>query len=206
MIEAGAFAMGERVRESKLARQIGLSRTPIRAALNCLEHEGFLSYEANRGHMMSSYSKEDIAEIYTCRSILESEAAGMAAARGVSEDVAASLERLVGEMDVLIAVMASDPERVRASFLSLNKEFHTLLYAGCGNGKLLSLIEKSSGLPLVIRNYYGFPDEALRRSQADHQVILTALLAGQESRTKALVREHIIAACELMLAHRQPPE
>src|SRR5690606_36899237 len=101
MIENGKFAMGERLREARLARELKLSRTPVRTALNCLKHEGILTYEANRGHIMATYTVAQVIEIYECRSILESEAVRLACETGLDDEKIETIERLVREMDAI---------------------------------------------------------------------------------------------------------
>ncbi|WP_119168804.1 GntR family transcriptional regulator [Algihabitans albus] len=204
LIEGGTFDMGVRVREARLARQLGLSRTPIRAALNRLELEGLLVYEPNRGHIMATYSEDDVSEIYVCRSILESEAVRIAAERGLEPPTEASLVRLAQEMDETIGAQGLSQDTKRSDFLALNKQFHETIYAHCANRHLLELIDRTSGLPLIIRNYFGFSDDELFRSQADHRALLHALQSRQADRARALMKEHILVACERMLHQTRP--
>ena len=199
MIEDGEFAMGERLREARLARKLNFSRTPIRTALNCLKHDGFLTYEANRGHIMATYTAAQVFEIYECRSILESEAVRMACERGPNAEQIAAIEQLVEDMDAVVEDSEMSGERKRKEFLIINKRFHDYIYAQCGNEHLLGLIARTSGLPLVIRNYFGFSNVALSKSQEDHRMIARALVNRHAERARALTREHIIAACEHMI-------
>ena len=201
MIEAGTFRMSERVQEAKLARELDYSRTPIRAALNCLEHEGFLTYEPNKGHIMSTYTVADIEEIYRCRSVLEAEAAYLAARNGLSDRAGQLIESLTAQMQELVESDELPASKKRERFLRLNKKFHDTIYLACGNSRLLDMIVKTSGLPLVIRNYYGFTDVALQSSQRDHLEISRLLLAGDAARVKTRVRQHILKASECMLAN-----
>lgn len=200
LIEAGRFRMGERVQEAKLARDLNYSRTPIRAALNCLEHEGFLTYEPNKGHIMSTYTREDIAEIYHCRSVLEAEAAYLTAKQGLRPNVATRIESLTDQMQSVVTSDTLTDNAKRDRFLKLNRKFHDTIYKECGNDHLLELIIKTSGLPLVIRNYYGFSDVALESSQKDHLEICRLLLEGDAAKVRTRMRRHIQKASELIMS------
>src|SRR5215813_5440458 len=82
----GEILPGAHLQEVPLAELMGVSRTPVRAALAALEREGLLSYVAKRGFEVRRFSTEEIADKFLVRSVLEGNAAGECARRGLSEE------------------------------------------------------------------------------------------------------------------------
>ena len=198
MILCGDLAMGTRIIETRIAEQLGQSRTPIREALRLLASDGLVVFEPNRGYEVVCYTPADVREIYSCRVLLESEAVRLVAERGLSPDRAASLEALLAEADAAFAANLA-PEMLRQRFLAVNNQFHQLLYAGCGNEMLLSMIRKVTDIPVGIRHYFRFSDDLLAGSHAAHRKIFQATVNRQPERASALMREHIWTAKDRMI-------
>lgn len=204
MMVEGRFAMDAKLPEAHLAQELGLSRTPVRHALNRLEAEGFVVYEPRRGHRLRSFTAQDAEEIYGVRALVESEAVRLAALRGLDPKAEADLASLIGRMEAILDnPEGAEPDEVRARFLRLNHRFHTVLYGACGNRYLLRIIRQITELPLVLRHYFNFSDEQLHASHQDHQSIFRALRGREPDRAAALVREHILAARDRMLVSGQ---
>ena len=83
MILLGTIPMGARIVEARLAEQLGISRTPVREALRRLTSDGLVEFHPNRGYQAVSYSPQDVAAIYSCRALLESEAVRLIAENGL---------------------------------------------------------------------------------------------------------------------------
>ena len=198
MILSGDLAMGARIIETRIAEHLGQSRTPIREALRLLASDGLVVFEPNRGYEVVCYTPADVREIYSCRVLLESEAVRLVADRGLSPERAASLEALLDEADAAFAAELA-PEILRQQFLAVNNQFHQLLYAGCGNEMLLSMIRKVTDIPVGIRHYFRFSDDLLAGSHAAHRKIFQATVNRQPERASALMREHIWTAKDRMI-------
>lgn len=198
MILSGELAMGRRLVETWLAERLGLSRTPIREALRRLTSDGLVVFMPNRGYQVISFSARDVAEIYSCRALLESEAVRLAVLRGLAPALRSRLEELVAEAGRLFAATTPSPV-LRQSFLQLNNAFHDTLYSACGNATLLRMIGRNLAIPTGIRSYFHFSDAQLAASQAAHEGILRAVLAGEDERAAALMREHIWTAKDRMI-------
>ncbi len=126
-IQTGELKPGARIREVDLAEQFGISRTPIRDAILKLEADGLLMHEPRKGAVIKSLSHREIIELYAMREVLEGTAARYAAQHASVEEV--------GELSALNELMRShskQPELV----VSINRQFHTLLY-NCGNNRYL---------------------------------------------------------------------
>ena len=204
MMVEGSFAMDAKLPEAQLAKEFGLSRTPVRHALNRLEAEGFVVYEPRRGHRLRTFTAQDVEEIYGVRALVESEAVRLAALRELEPKTQSDLADLIARMETVLANPDRfEPDEVRTRFLRLNHRFHAELYASCGNRHLLRVIRQITEIPLVLRNYFNFSDEQLYESHRDHQSIYRALRAREPDRAAALTREHILAARDRMLVADQ---
>lgn len=199
IISSGGFAPGQRLREAHLAELLGASRTPTRHALNRLESEGLVEYEARRGHKMKEFTLKDVEEIYAVRAIIEPEAVRFLATNGFESLVQHKLTSLVYEMDLILNASDTYDKRAREKFLSLNHQFHDTLYSNNGNSYLHKIINHVIDLPLALRHFNNFHDEELRQSQRDHHAILRALVGREPERAAALLREHILTARDRML-------
>src|SRR5262247_4831520 len=87
-ISDGRIAAGERVREEEVARNLGVSRTPVREALQRLQQRGLLSFGPTRGLVVAQLSHEQVVELYAMREILEGSAARFAAQHASPGEIA----------------------------------------------------------------------------------------------------------------------
>jgi GntR family transcriptional regulator of vanillate catabolism len=202
MVLAGRFEMGERLGEEGLAAELGLSRTPVRAALSRLVADGFVTYSPNRGHRMRVYTVEDVRDIYECRAILESEAVRLVAEHGIDDACLATLNDVLARMNACIHAGAATEAGLRARYLPLNHVFHATLYAACPNAQLRTMIGRLTDLPPVIRNYFNFSGDEFRESHVAHERIVSAIVAREPLRASSLMREHIWVARDRMLGPR----
>ncbi|WP_108659223.1 GntR family transcriptional regulator [Acuticoccus kandeliae] len=196
----GVLPMGARLNVVQLARALNSSRTPVREALSRLTAEGFATFVPNRGHFVAVYTAARVAEIYSCRAILESEATRLAARAPLEAETAARLAEILDTIDGLIA--GGCDEEAREALAHLNHEFHEAIYARCGNQELQRLIAQVTTIPSAIRHYFRFSPEQLSDSNRAHRTILRAILDGDGDRAAAAMREHIWAARDRML----PPD
>src|ERR1041384_4392839 len=83
----GRIARGERVREEEIARNLGVSRTPVREALQRLQQRGLLVFGAGRGLTVASLRRHRVVELYAMRRILEGSAARFAAQHATADEI-----------------------------------------------------------------------------------------------------------------------
>lgn len=178
-ILAGKFAQPAVLLETTLSTTYGVSRTPIREALNLLVHDGLLE-RAARGFRVRSGTPEDVVEIYAARIALESEAAASAATRRTDLDLA--------RLEQIHAVCcAGSPEDTRAA----NFRFHEMLWAAAHNETIAALLVR---LTTQLRIYdsgppsnYGEPEML----DAEHEQILTALRDRDSEQARIHMRSHL---------------
>src|SRR5262245_38413223 len=101
-ILTGAVSAGERLEEIPLAGRLGVSRTPVRAALVALGKEGLVDYQPTRGYVVRRFEVEEIFAAYEARAALEGLGCRLAAENGVPEDVGAKLQSCLAEGDQIL--------------------------------------------------------------------------------------------------------
>lgn len=183
-ITRGDLAPGERVNESRLTRELALSRSPVREAIRILEAEGLLTLEPHRGARVRPLGDDDLEEIFDVRLMIESHGLRRDLHR-LTPVVIAPLRAAVDEARAALAVNALEPWH-RASL-----RFHDGLVALAANRHLTRLHEElktSLGrYQISIIALPGLPE----RSQAEHEAILDALEQGKGDRAAGLVTAHV---------------
>lgn len=125
-IAAGALRPGERVDETRLAARFGVSRTPIREALNRLIAQGILINGARRGARVADYSREELAEMFEAMHEIEATCARLAAQRLT---LLARAELEAAQRECVAAAKAGD----RTRYLHANEAFHMVIYRATQN-------------------------------------------------------------------------
>ena len=187
-ILSGEQPQGDWLRESDLARAIGVSRTPVREALRRLAAEGLVKHERNRGVQVQSWTPKDLADVFALRSLVEPWACGIAAASdAVDIDL---LNELTDSMDAT----ARQPEPDLDLLTELNSRFHAAILEASGNGRVGSLLTSLVQLPLVWRTFSHYTPEELATSLNHHRELINALAAGNSLWAESVMRAHIQAA------------
>ena len=128
----GDYAPGERIVESHLMKEYGVSQAPIREALRDLEAMRFVESEAHRGVRVRTITEKEMGEMYPVRAALE-EVAGRAAAPQITD---ATLDALQAEIDAMRA--ASERRDLHAQLVH-DARFHELIFEAAGNALLLEV-------------------------------------------------------------------
>jgi DNA-binding GntR family transcriptional regulator len=194
MIIDHRFQPGSRLNVEQLAREMGVSRTPVWEAVGRLEQEGLLENIPNRGVFMATLTPEIAFELYQVREELESLAATLAAPRietaALDEmEKCLELQRQVIEKEDLVA------------YSRLDFEFHAAVYLASGNHVLQELLEaiKNKMRPLSLQ-----VQPLLSRFYQDHQNILQALKKHDPAAAAAAFRRHNSKMKELMRSEMKP--
>ncbi len=122
MILAGELPSGERITELAIVEKLGVSRTPIRAALMRLEQEGLLEALANGGYAVRIFSERDVSEAIELRGTLEGLSARLAAERGANAGALLEADACLREIDEVLARVALDDETF-SRYVTLNQRF-----------------------------------------------------------------------------------
>ncbi len=182
-ILAGELEPGSRLVVRRLAEEFACSDIPVREALRLLEGDGVIDIAPYRGAQVRVYRPDEVREAYLIRGHLEAAATG-AAADFIDDDTLAQLERLIEQID---EVLASEDV---VAFSALNREFHELVFSACPYPRLHELISNvwdgHVGLVTVLR----LKKERLHRSNEEHRAIVEALRARDGDLAARLALEH----------------
>jgi DNA-binding GntR family transcriptional regulator len=183
-IDNGLFKPGDRLVESDLAERFGVSRTPIREALQRLETQSLLARDG-RSLIVSTLDHNQMTELYAVRTELEGLAARLAARHATIEEV-----RVLGDLVVSDRDLLGDPSALSWA----NRRFHKLIHLASHNRYLvqqLDLVHRSMALMATTSlAVEGRSETALD----EHQAIVDAIAQRDEERAFSALRDHISGA------------
>jgi len=189
-ILSGRFNPGKRLTEEHLAKEIGVSRTPVREALHKLELEGLIKPLETRGFIVSRDSKDEVEELFEIREILEGYALRIIS-KGISEQVIEQLNGLIEK-----AEDALRRKKIEEVF-KWNTKFHDMLH-GLVTEKRRLHRQMVNVRKYVLRYRKGtlqYPDGG-KRAIEGHRKILMALRLKDPELCERIMREHIRQAKE----------
>lgn len=189
-IEAGVYKPGDRLVESELAERLGVSRTPVREALQRLETQSMLSRDG-RSLIVATLDHNQLAELYAVRTELEGLAARLAARHATDEEI--RVLRLMAEEDR--ALTGGDPRALSRA----NKRFHKQIHLASHNRFLvqqLDLVHRSMALMANTSFAAEGRDEV---ALAEHEAIVAAIAARDGDAAYAALQAHISKAFETRL-------
>jgi DNA-binding GntR family transcriptional regulator len=165
MIENSRFTSGEKINVDQLAREMGVSRTPVWQAIRKLEAEGLLRSVPHKGVYMQELTPYDAISLYSVRAVLES-MAGELAAKNITAEIIAEMEQNLTEQKHVIE------EQDLVAYSHLDYEFHGAVYQSSKNKFLIEILSdiKKQMRPLVHNM-----NSILTDLYQDHVSILNAL-------------------------------
>lgn len=187
MLLRGDFRPGQRIAEIPIAAALGVSRSPLRLALEKLEHEGLLT-ALHPGFAAREFSIDDVWDAIETRGVLEGAAARLAAERVTSLDQLEplrTLNRRVQEM------MRQGIDPFIDQYLGMNTQFHAYLVELAGNQKLRAAIEQVYRYPFAMPTVPG-TRSLVPIAQQHHHLILDAIEHREGARAEAIAREHAL--------------
>lgn len=207
LLLTGELAAGQRVSEVWAVDRLGVSRTPVRAALARLEEEGFLEALPTGGYAVKSFTEQDAFEAIEIRGALEGLAVRLAAERGVDEEHLHRLDAILRQIDPLTSKQVLTSEDF-ALYVRLNETFHAALSECCGGKVLARQIERAAALPFAHPSGFVMAQSELPQArlvlslaQDHHRCVVDAIRRREGARAEALMREHArLAARNLRLA------
>ena len=191
--------MGEHLSEEALAKEIGVSRTPVREALNRLGTEGLLEHTPNCGAYIKSFSRQELWELLELRALLEGYTAARAATRLGPEQLE-NLQRLCDEM-LRMCRMLRDQKRAnftddeKRRFSLADATFHQLVVDACGNDRVKRLVEDYGLISKLCNRNWDSP-KSLEFNNAcwtwgAHARILRALKKHDSEGARRWMNDHI---------------
>ena len=213
MVLRGEFRPGERIPEVPVGRRLGVSRTPIRLALERLAQEGLLEAAGSSGFKVREFTVRDIWDAIEARGVLEGAAARLAAERLTDFRELDPLRRINDELEKLsrLSVAQGQPpssdEMIR--YAELNGAFHSAIVDLAKSPMLQWALERIQSIPFASPAVVILPRaaEGTLIAHAQHRAILDAIGNREGARAENLAREHArFARQNLELALAQPPE
>lgn len=188
----GALIPGESVTELSLAKEYGVSRTPVREALRQLELEGLVQLIPNKGAVILGIRPEDICDIYQIRSMLEGTVAERAAINATQEDI-----RKLDEILELTEFYISRQNMQQLQ--SMDGQFHQLIYEMSGSRMFKRVLKD-------LHYYIGLTRDASLKSEGravqsvrEHRAVLEAIAAHDGARARELMTVHVHNALKNVL-------
>ena len=194
-ILSGALAAGVRLNELEIARQLGISRAPVRESLRTLEQAGLVVSRKNFGVFVRTVSIEEAREIYQVRSYIDA-AVGAELARAIGAADVEELERMMERMRS--AFTAGNV----AAYHEVNVSFHERMVEMVRNRKLLEVYRKLLKELALYRRHSLAQPGAMERSMKEHTAIVAMIKSKDAAGAGKLMGEHILASSErLQRAH-----
>lgn len=179
---------GIKISETGLAKELGVSRTPVREALRILYTEGFVRLTPNSSFVVNSFTQKDAEEILHVRYILEGEASRLAA-KNIDARGKEKLENALRLMDIVYTL---ESEEKAAAFSNADIDFHKAVFEVAGNSKMLTVSDSLNDrqIRLYISSHSAdsaFVDVCSRQ----HRYIADAIIMGDEIGAEKYAKEHI---------------
>lgn len=184
MIAIGKFVPGQHLDETELATQFGVSRTPIREALNQLMSMGIIVMRPRRGAVVADIGPQQLLEMFEVMAEIEAMCGRLAARRMTKTEHSALL---AAHQACKEARDGTDPD----DYFFRNEAFHELIYAG---GRNAFLAEQARSLHRRLRPYRRLQLRVRNRTTAsydEHEQIVQSIIAGNSDLTVELLRQHI---------------
>lgn len=216
LIVTGQIAAGARLAAETIARDLGVSRTPVRSALAVLTAEGLVSYHVNRGYMVRNITLRDILDAVETRSVLESRACGLSVDYGWADHELALLRTTVREGAETLAA-GEWSEAIEGRWYKLNRDFHSLIVNVSRNAAMRNAIRMTviypvfgdiarlcpavaAHVPPRHRTIPPAPPAHVLDSQADHERILAAIEAEDAPLAEEAMLAHVLKSKDRLAA------
>jgi DNA-binding GntR family transcriptional regulator len=180
----GSLKPGDRLVMDRLAAELGISRTPVRDALQRLEQDGVIAASPPRGYVVRAVGNVEIAAIYQAREAVEGYAARLVADLGADAH-----DAIAAVIDATAAIDTATPS---GSF-EANRSIHRAIVAAVGNPYLLHLFDDIWGKAAAALTYAELFGHEVEHPdvRADHQALLAALRSGDPVVAERVALEHI---------------
>jgi len=181
---SGKYKKGESLTESRLAAELGVSRTPIREALTQLENEGLVELVPNKGAVVTGISQKDIQDIYTIRIMIE----GLAA-RWAAENIGEADLRDIEEAIDLEGFYTAKGDIAR--LMGLDSNFHQVIYRAAKSMPLQHMLHTFHHYIQHARSQSIAAPGRAERALAEHKAILAAIRERDGDKAESLMADHI---------------
>jgi len=199
---------GSELSEPTLARELGISRTPVREAIRRLESEGLLEQRPKQGTFVRQADRRELDEIYELRVLIEPFAAGQAALK-MTDAERAEVRSLVEQMaEIVTRARGRKDEAARAADLTrhaaLDTALHEALVIAAGNRRIQKIILDAR----VLTQAMSFPQDSpmgalasMERAMVEHEKIVEAACGADARAARRTMHQHLVRARKSALAY-----
>lgn len=180
----GSLKPGEKLMESRIAEDLGVSRTPVREAIRKLEKEKYVKMIPRKGAYVEDLTMEDILEVLEIRIVLEGLASKLAA-RNITDEMKLKIQRNIESFD------NASTELDRKELISLDEKFHHIIYQSSGNKKLNEIVRELQDQFQRFRLSYFNELSSYMKLANSHNKLYEAIISGDEEAAEAYAKEHI---------------
>lgn len=195
-ILSGELIPGQRLIEAQLAKDLQVSRTPIREALWQLQHEELVAIEADNGTRVATFSAEDAAQLYACRIALE-QLSVAEACQNASDAQLENLQRIVQQAERL--AQSKLTPLLSFQMLDLDYRFHRLLAESSGNLWLRSILDHVFDKMMLLRIQTVQQNPDVLEIRIEHDQICEAVVQRNAEVAVASIKSHLVAARERVM-------
>tara|TARA_R110002096_G_scaffold2933_11_gene15020 strand:- start:7130 stop:7780 length:651 start_codon:yes stop_codon:yes gene_type:complete len=188
-INDGAYRPGDRLVEAELAERFGVSRTPIREALQRLETQSFLNRDG-RSLMVATLDHNQVGELYTVRAELEGLAAYLAARHAAPEEI-----RVLYDMIENDRAFVNDPQQLSRA----NRRFHNQIHLASHNNFLISQLQQVHRTMALLANTSLAADGRGEQALNEHLDIVRAIESKDGESARKALKQHLSFAFETRL-------
>jgi DNA-binding GntR family transcriptional regulator len=184
-IEAGRMKPGERIFEDALAKDLGISKTPLRLALHQLKQDGIIRIASRQGIYVAMPTPTEILELIEMRELLE----GLAARRTARKADADLIARMYA---CFAAFDEGNLAEQQLKFAAADHKFHRILVEACGSRELIKTLE-TINIRLHMNRFRAALSRRhdLRPIHREHMAIIRAIKARDARKAEALIRRHV---------------
>ena len=183
----GELAPGSRLSEQTIAERFGVSRTPVREALQNIASRSLAERVPYKGVIVRDLDSDRINTMFEAMAEIEAICGGLAAER-ISEDDLAALSAMHNSMGEMANQNAS------RDYEAINLDFHSLIYSACGNEDLAAMAQDIRSKLAPFRKSQLFRAERLQASNQEHALIVQLLTTRNKAGVKEALRQHLDGA------------
>jgi len=186
------------LKEELVAHDTGASRTPVREALQRLNAEQLVVFEPNRSAYVTSWSLEDVEEIYTLRTVLEGQAAFQAATR-IAKNKITILVECAYRIDQLL-IDAHDRQSIK--IFEANHRFHNTILEASHSERLSKMLSWLVEIPMTLQTFEKYSDRGFERSNHHHRELIDTFKSRDLHWAQKVMETHLSAAQRLFAFRR----
>lgn len=183
-IIAGEYLMGERLIENQIAKELKVSRTPVRDAMKQLLKEQLIEYVPNKGCFAKGFDRNDMRDIYAVRVAVEQ----LAVIWAIRNKTDQNIEELRHQLDVMSFYTT---QKSYEKLLQANEDFHNMIFQMTGSRFIVQALRSYQDYVHLARKATLSKDDNLLEVYREHEEIFKAIEAGDEEYAKAKIEEHL---------------